>query len=57
MEARTKESRLRLLDAGRVSDEKMQWQLINIVIPILLILIFASSYTFIRKRKFEEKSN
>ena len=57
MEARTKESRLRLLDAGRVSDEKMQWQLVNIVIPILLILIFASAYTFIRKRKFEVKSN
>jgi hypothetical protein len=56
MEARTKESRLRLLDAGRVTDEKMQWQIVNIVIPILLILIFASAYTFIRKRKFEVKS-
>ena len=56
MEARTKESRLRLLDAGRVTDEKLQWQIVNIILPIVLILIFASAYTFIRKRKFEVKS-
>jgi len=34
----------------------LQWQIVNIILPIVLILIFASAYTFIRKRKFEVKS-
>ncbi len=55
LEARSKELRLRLLDAGRVKKEKMQWQIINMGIPIALVLIFASCYIFFRKRRYESK--
>jgi len=55
LEARSKDAKLRLLDIGRAKDEKEQWQLINIIIPIALVLVFASCYLFFRKRKYEVK--
>jgi gliding-associated putative ABC transporter substrate-binding component GldG len=52
LEARNKEVRLRLLDAGRVEKERNKWQLINIIIPIGLLLVFASAYLFFRQRRY-----
>jgi ABC-2 type transport system permease protein len=56
MEARTKDLKLRLLDIGRVKEERTQWRIVNIGIPILLVLIFGSAYTFFRKRRYETKN-
>ena len=53
LEARSKDVRLRLLDGGRVKSEKTKWQIINIVVPIALVLVFASAYIFFRKRRYE----
>ena len=49
---RTKEIKLRLLDKARVHEEKMFWQVINTVIPLFLVLIFAIFQHYIRKRKY-----
>jgi len=57
LEARSKEVKLRLLDTGRAKDEKTKWQFINVVIPIAMVLVFASCYFFFRKRKYEVKQN
>jgi ABC-2 type transport system permease protein len=57
LESRSKDVKLRLLDAGRVKDEKTMWQFINVAIPIALVLVFASAYFFFRKRKYEVKHN
>ena len=54
LEARSKDSRLRLLDEGRVKSERKKWQIINIGIPIALVLIFASCYLFFRRRRYEK---
>jgi gliding-associated putative ABC transporter substrate-binding component GldG len=54
LEARNKDVRLRLLDGGRVQKERNKWQTINLVIPLALVLIFASAYIFFRKRKYEK---
>jgi len=54
LEARSKDVKLRLLDNGRVKDEKTKWQVINVSIPIALVLVFASCYLFFRKRKYEQ---
>ncbi|HXS36981.1 MAG TPA: gliding motility-associated ABC transporter substrate-binding protein GldG [Flavipsychrobacter sp.] len=56
LEARSKTLQLRLLDQGRVKDEKSKWQIINIAIPIAIVLIFASCYLFFRKRRYETKA-
>jgi ABC-2 type transport system permease protein len=54
LEARSKDTRLRLLDGGRVKNEKTKWQALNIGLPIVLVLIFASCYLFFRKRRYEK---
>lgn len=50
--SRSREVKLRLLDLGKVKSEKTFWQLLNIVLPILLVLVFGFAYNFYRKRKF-----
>jgi ABC-2 type transport system permease protein len=51
-EVRNKEIVLRLLDSRKVQEQKSTWQLINIVLPLLLVIIAAVIYQFFRKRKF-----
>ena len=53
LEARNKDVRLRLIDPGRAKTERNKWQTINIVIPLGLVLIFASAYIFFRRRRYE----
>lgn len=55
LEARSKDVKMRLLDKGRVLEEKTMWQWINVSVPIVLVLMFASAYTFFRKRRYESK--
>lgn len=51
--ARNKTLQLRLLDRVRIKKERIQWQLLNVGLPIALVLIFASAYFFFRKKKYE----
>lgn len=55
LEARAKDVKLRMLDSGRVKNEKLKWRIVNIALPIVLVLIFASAFIFFRKRKYEKK--
>jgi len=52
IEARSKEVKLRRLDTVRVKAEKTQWQLVNIVLPLVLLIVFGFIYNFIRKKRF-----
>jgi len=52
LDSRTREVKLRLLDSGRVKANKSFWQLLNIVLPILLVLVFGGIYNFLRRRRF-----
>jgi ABC-2 type transport system permease protein len=52
IELRTKEITLRLLDKARVRSEKLYWQVINTVLPLLLVLIFAIFQHYARRRKY-----
>jgi len=49
---RTKEIQLRLLDRARIRTEKLYWQLINNIVPLALLLIFAIFQHYLRKRKY-----
>ena len=51
-ESRNKDFTLRLLDKKKVNDEKLNWQLINIVIPIIVIILFGLIYQWRRKNHF-----
>ncbi len=52
IEVRNKEIVLRLLDRPRVKDEKFRWQVFNMLLPIILLLVFGFINSFVRKRKY-----
>ncbi|MDB5207186.1 MAG: gldG, partial [Flavisolibacter sp.] len=52
IETRNKEIVLRLLDTKKVEAEKVKWQIINIALPILLIILFGIIYQRVRRYRF-----
>jgi ABC-2 type transport system permease protein len=52
MELRSRVFKLRLLDKVRMKEEKLRWQMINVMIPLLLISIFGAVYVYFRRRKY-----
>jgi len=50
---RAKEIMLRPLDKLKVEEERSQWQIINLVVPVLLILVFGIIRYYLRKKKYE----
>lgn len=50
--ARNKEIRIRPLDHEQIADEKLKWQLINLVLPVVLIVSFGFLRAYWRRNKF-----
>jgi ABC-2 type transport system permease protein len=50
--ARNKDFTLRLLDKKKTDDQRTMWQLINIAVPIVIILLFGAAYAWRRKQKY-----
>ncbi len=51
-EARSKDFTLRLLDPKKIADEKNKRQLIDLVLPVVIIILFGFLYQWRRKRKY-----
>ena len=51
-EAKAKDYVLRLLDTKKLEEQKTMWQIINIAIPVLLIILFAVIFQWRRKLKY-----
>jgi len=49
---RSKTVKLRLLDKTKIAAEKLKWQLLNLILPIVLSVFFGLIYVFIRRRRF-----
>lgn len=52
IEARSRDVRLRLLDKVRVTEEKSYWQMMNLVLPLVLLILFGLGFHFWRKRRY-----
>ena len=52
IQTRNKEIVLRMLDVRKVDEEKGKWQLINIALPILLIILFGFAYQQARRYRY-----
>ncbi|MGY5851495.1 gliding motility-associated ABC transporter substrate-binding protein GldG [Salegentibacter sp. F14] len=52
MEIRSKEINIAFLDKEKASAERKKWQVINIAVPLVLLLIFGLAFNFFRKRKY-----
>ncbi|MDQ3046412.1 MAG: gliding motility-associated ABC transporter substrate-binding protein GldG [Bacteroidota bacterium] len=51
---RARELTLRLLDKKKVKNEKLKWQMINTVLPLLVVGLFGLIYHFRRKNKYSK---
>ncbi len=51
-EAKSKDYKLRLLDPKKTTEERSYWEILNLVLPVLVIIIFGFIYQWIRKRKY-----
>ncbi|TVR87617.1 MAG: gliding motility-associated ABC transporter substrate-binding protein GldG [Saprospirales bacterium] len=56
LEARTRDVKLRLMNEVRARSERLSWQLFNIGLPVVFVVVFGLLYNFIRKRRFSIKS-
>src|SRR5262249_51835979 len=52
LETRAKNFTLRLLDLKKVKEQRTTWQLINIALPVLVIILVGFIYQQLRKRKY-----
>jgi len=49
---RNREVKLRLLDSQKVKEQKLNWQLLNVLAPLILLSFFAIAQQLLRKRKY-----
>jgi len=52
MQLRGREFRLRLLDKQKIQDEALKWKLINTLLPVFIVILFAAAIYLERKRKY-----
>ncbi|HNX56742.1 MAG TPA: gliding motility-associated ABC transporter substrate-binding protein GldG [Prolixibacteraceae bacterium] len=52
MELRTKAFKIRLLDKVKLKEAKLLWQMINVLLPLVLISIFGFIYIYLRRKKY-----
>jgi ABC-2 type transport system permease protein len=52
IQTRNKDIVLRLLDPQKVNEQRTNWQLINIAVPVLLVILAGWIYQQVRRRKY-----
>ena len=52
MKLRSRELKLRLLDRNRIRTERLKWQLVNITVPVLIVILAGILYGFLRKKYY-----
>lgn len=52
MSLRNRNIEARLLDRNRITEEKSTWQMINLVLPLVIIGLLGGLFFWLRKRKF-----
>jgi ABC-2 type transport system permease protein len=52
LQLRSREVKLRLLDKKKISLQRTKWQIINVVLPLFVVIVFAYIQFYIRKRRY-----
>ena len=52
LKIRSKEVKLAFLNTNRVAAERLQWQLVNIALPLVILGVFGFIFTWYRKKKY-----
>lgn len=51
-DAKSKDYTVKFLDTKKVNTDRTYWQMVNILLPVLLIIIFAFLFQYLRRRKY-----
>lgn len=51
---RTKEVKLAFLDSNKIESQKTKWQIINIVVPLLILGVFGFFFHMIRRKRYSK---
>lgn len=54
LQARTKQVQIRPLDKVKVKAERMKWQIINLVVPLVLLVIYGIARFYWRRRRYAQ---
>ncbi|MEA3317565.1 MAG: gliding motility-associated ABC transporter substrate-binding protein GldG, partial [Bacteroidota bacterium] len=54
LKLRSKDIKLRILDKSKISQERLKWQLINVILPLVIIIIFGVLISRWRKYKYSK---
>lgn len=54
LETRAKDYTLRLLDVKKIDSEKGFWEILNIALPVVLVILFGLLYNMLRKRRYQK---
>ncbi len=52
MQLRSRELKIRLLNKARVRQERLKWQMINILGPVAVVILAGIIYSYFRRRKY-----
>lgn len=52
LSVRSREVKLRELDKERVKADRLEWQLLNTLVPVLLVLCFAVIHGYLRRKRY-----
>jgi ABC-2 type transport system permease protein len=52
MELRSRELKLRQLNSAKIKSEKFKWQLINIAVPVMIVILAGLFYGYFRRRTY-----
>jgi ABC-2 type transport system permease protein len=55
LEIRSRELKIRLLDKEKIDRERIRWQLFNLVLPVVFVLLAGIFLAIIRKRLYTKK--
>jgi ABC-2 type transport system permease protein len=55
LEMRTRELSMRLLDKAKIEKSRSFWQLVNVALPIVIIVLIGLLSAFLRKRRYATK--
>ena len=53
---RSRELKIRLLDSAKIASQRIEWQIINVVVPTLLVIIFGIVAALVRKHKYARRA-
>jgi len=52
IDARNKSQKLRILNQVEIQENTSKWQIINVVMPVVIVVLFGLLYNYIRRRRY-----